>query len=51
MGKSHYFGKCADDPKGRDAINLWLDQKDDLLAGRTPRPTREGLTVETLSNE
>ena len=33
----HYFGKCADDPKGEAAVVKWLDQKDDLLAGRTPR--------------
>jgi hypothetical protein len=24
---------------------LWLDQKDELLAGRTPREVKEGLTV------
>jgi integrase len=35
-GKLHYFGKTADDPKGEKALDLWLDQKDELLAGRTP---------------
>jgi hypothetical protein len=35
-GKFVYFGKWADDPKGEAAVDLWLDQKDDLLAGRTP---------------
>ena len=32
-GKLHYFGPW-DDPNG--AFECWLDQKDDLLAGRTP---------------
>lgn len=46
----HYFGKCADDPKGKAALSLWLDQKDDLLAGREPRENRQGngLTVDEL---
>ena len=33
-GKIHYFGKIGDDPEGEKAVNQWLDQKDDLLAGR-----------------
>jgi len=49
-GKLRYFGKVADDPKGTAALELWLDQKDDLLAGRTPRAKRAGLTVEELCN-
>ncbi len=49
-GKFHYFGRTADDPDGQAAINLWLDQKDDLLAGRTPRIAGEGLTVRDLCN-
>jgi hypothetical protein len=36
-GKRHYFGKVATDPKGEAALDLWLDQKHDLLAGRTLR--------------
>jgi integrase len=49
--KLHYFGKVADDPKGEAALRLWLDQRDDLLAGRTPRSTPgDGLTVATLCN-
>ena len=30
-----YFGKWVDDPKGVAALDLWLDQKDDLPARRT----------------
>lgn len=49
--KFFYFGKVADDPKGEAALNLWLDQKDDLLAGRTPRSTPgDGLTIAALCN-
>ena len=44
-----YFGKMADDPQGEKALNLWLEQKDDLLAGRTPR-TGTGPTVEDICN-
>jgi len=47
-GKLCYFGKTADDPKGEAALSLWLEQRDDLLAGRTPRAKREGLTVGEL---
>lgn len=47
-GKLIYFGRIADDPQGEAAVNKWLDQKEDLLAGRTPRENRDGLTVEDL---
>ena len=47
-GQLHYFGKCADDLKGEAALTKWLDQKDDLLAGRTPRAKTEGLTIGEL---
>jgi integrase len=50
-GKIKYFGKCAEDPKGEAALLLWLDQKDDLLAGRTPRAGREGLTIADLCDQ
>jgi hypothetical protein len=40
----------AEDPKGKAALALWLDQKDDLLAGRTPRKTQAGLIVKDLLN-
>ena len=36
-GKLCYFGKIADDPLGEAALSRWLDERDDLLAGRTPR--------------
>jgi integrase len=48
-GRVYYFGKVADDPKGKDALELWLDQKDDLLAGREPRAKlADALNVEAL---
>jgi integrase len=47
-GKLHYFGKTADDPKGQRALQTWVDQKDELLAGRTPRTHSDGLTVAEL---
>jgi integrase len=47
-GKLHYFGKVNDDAKGEAALLKWLDEKDDLLAGRTPRTKGAGLTVGEL---
>lgn len=38
----------ADDADGQKALTIWVAQKDDLLAGRTPRAESEGLTVEEL---
>ncbi|MCH8042239.1 MAG: tyrosine-type recombinase/integrase [Planctomycetes bacterium] len=49
-GQFCYFGKVADDPEGVAALDLWLEQKDDLLAGRTPRTTGDGLTIRDLLN-
>lgn len=41
-GTLHYFGPVEPDPKGEKALERWLAEKDDLLAGRTPRPKVEG---------
>lgn len=49
-GQIKYFGKCADDPKGESALAKWLEQKDELLAGRTPRAKTDGLTTADLCN-
>jgi integrase len=47
-GKLHYFGRWDDPDK---ALELWLVQKDDLLAGRTPRTiATEGMTVDEMVN-
>lgn len=46
-GKLHYFGKW-DDPDA--ALNKYLDERDDLHAGRTPRSRRGGLEVRDLVN-
>lgn len=44
-GRVYYFGKVADDPKGVAALKQWLDEKDDLFAGREPRLKVEGALV------
>ena len=50
-GKLVYFGRVADDPNGQVALAKWLDEKDDLLAGRTPRGKTTGLTIKDLLNQ
>lgn len=50
-GRLVYFGKLADDPKGEAPLDLWNEQKDDLLAGREPKANRDELTVLDLCNE
>ncbi|HEY4311122.1 MAG TPA: tyrosine-type recombinase/integrase [Pirellulales bacterium] len=47
-GKSHYFGKLED---WRSALNTYLDEKDDLLAGREPRSRQEFVTLGDLTAE
>ncbi|QDT66376.1 site-specific tyrosine recombinase XerC [Calycomorphotria hydatis] len=48
----HYFTKWSQDPKGQFALEQWIDEKDDLLAGRKPRRKAkpEDLTVRDLAN-
>ena len=49
-GHVYYFGRIKDDPTGKAALELWLEQRDDLLAGREPRRSKDELTVAELCN-
>lgn len=51
LGKFVYFGKVDDDPKGERAIALWLEQRDELLAGRTPQAATGSINVKQLCND
>jgi hypothetical protein len=46
-GKIFYFGPWSD-PQG--ALAKYLEQKDALYAGRTPRPVAETLVVKDVAN-
>jgi integrase len=46
-GKIHYFGPWGDPDA---ALKKYLEQKDDLHAGRTPRPEADTLTVKDVAN-
>jgi len=45
-----YFGSVTADPDGQKALSLWLAQKDDLIAGRTPHAPGDGLTLKNAAN-
>jgi integrase len=47
-GKLYYFGPW-DDPEG--ALNKYLEQRDDLHAGRKPRENVGALTVKEMAND
>ncbi len=50
-GRFVYLGSVLEDPTGEKAWLKWLDIRDDVRAGRKPRPkTPEGLTVRDLVN-
>lgn len=50
-GKLVYFGHVENDVKGEAALAKWLDEKDDLLAGRIPCVAGDGLTVADLCSK
>ena len=49
LGKLHYFGSRWGDPD--EALDEYLDVKDDLLAGREPREQNGELTIHDGINE
>jgi hypothetical protein len=46
-GRTHFFG-VHDAPD--DALEKYLDQRADLLAGRTPRTDSDGLSIRVMCN-
>ncbi len=49
-GETKYFGRCEEDPAGKEALQKWLNEKEDLLAGRDPRSKNGGIEVFELCN-
>jgi integrase len=49
-GRTRYFGNIANDPNGVAALERWLKDKDELLAGREPNANPDALTVTELVN-
>ena len=50
-GKTEYFGRIDDDPKGELALKEWVENKDLLLIGRRRRVSvTDALTVADLAN-
>lgn len=48
-GQFEYFGSWVEDPTGEAAGKLWVEQREDLLAGRRPRQvSTAGVTVKVL---
>jgi integrase len=47
LGRTRYFGPW-DDPQA--ALERWLEQRDDLLAGREPTAAGVGMTLEDLAD-
>ncbi len=51
-GKLFYLGYVKDDPKGKQAWQTWLDIRDEVRAGRTPRRLgARGVTIKGLCDE
>jgi integrase len=50
-GRFVYFGDVADDPEGQAAYAKWLDDRDDLLAGRNPKNRRGAVTLADVVNQ
>jgi integrase len=50
-GRFCYFGDVVNDPDGSAAYERWLDERDDLLAGRTPATRRGLVTLADVVNQ
>jgi hypothetical protein len=46
-----YFGNVVDDPDGQKVLDLWMSQRDNLLADRQPRMPIGSLSVAGLCNK